>query len=674
VAGRRKKRQAGRYTADVRAKALAALVANGGNIHQTSIQLQISAPTLRRWRDQKTPAVAASAVPSKRDRYADIEAIAWMLLDAVPEKIIGAPLNQLISGLVALDKIQLLHQEELDGAIDPINLSKMTDEQLEQLERLTALLLGGSTSAAVPEQPVASIADGTVGASARAAAVEPVLSGSPLHTPEGSDRAANALDIPQLHRWFDEQLHNLHQRRGSRFAVIAPRESAKSTWVTLAYVLRCAVENREPYILLLSDSEAQAEKFLSAIKAELERAAPLTGQADGAGEPSPERALANAYPDACGEGPEWRTDRIRLKNGVVIESLGRGSKIRGRKDRQYRPTLIVIDDCQSNRDILSSTERQKTLNWFMQEVIPCGSETTNYISIGSALHRDAVSVRAQSLPGWVGNTFAAIIAWPERMDLWQEWELRATNLADRERSSTAADYYAQHQAEMERGGISFWPSYKPVAALMMKRAEIGPRRFLTEYQGIPGTPDGAEWPPEYFDRGNLWFTEWPQDRVYTIIALDPSKGRSDKPGDYQAHAIIALTRDGKLWVDCECHREPVPEMVVRAVELARVHRPHSLVVETNQGLDLLIPEFERSALACKLLIPLENVEHHGESKVARIRRLGSYLSRGQIRVRNSSGGRLLVDQLRDFPNGDHDDAPDALELGIRRLELLTMGR
>lgn len=483
-------------------------------------------------------------------------------------------------------------------------------------------------------------------------------------------------DIPDLHKWFAEKLHNLHDRRGSRLAVIAPRESAKSTWITLAYVLRCAVENREPYILLLSDSEDQAEKFLAAIKAELAR-----GPAE-SGPMSPETneqsngdvTLATAYPDAYGEGPEWRKDRIRLKNGVLIESLGRGSKIRGRKDRQHRPTLIVIDDCQSNRDIVSSTERQKTLNWFMQEVIPCGSESTNFISVGSALHRDAVSVRAQTLPGWISCTFSAIVSWPERMDLWQEWELLAMNLADAERSKTAADYYATHKTEMDRGGTSFWKSYKPLLALMTKRAEIGPRRFLTEYQGVSGTPEGAEWPPEYFDRGNLWFTKWPADIAYTIIAIDPSKGRADKTGDFQAHAVISLTKDGKLWVDCECHREPVPEMVMRAVELARVYRPHSVVVETNQGLDLLIPEFERFMRTSKLLIPLENVEHYSESKVARIRRLGSYLSRGQIRVRNSAGGRMLVDQLRDFPNGDHDDAPDAVELGIRRLELLTMKR
>jgi hypothetical protein len=32
---------------------------------------------------------------------------------------------------------------------------------------------------------------------------------------------------------------------------------------------------------------------------------------------------------------------------------------------------------------------------------------------------------------------------------------------------------------------------------------------------------------------------------------------------------------------------------------------------------------------------------------------------------NSPGARLLVEQLRDFPNGDHDDGPDGAEMAVR---------
>jgi predicted phage terminase large subunit-like protein len=49
----------------------------------------------------------------------------------------------------------------------------------------------------------------------------------------------------------------------------------------------------------------------------------------------------------------------------------------------------------------------------------------------------------------------------------------------------------------------------------------------------------------------------------------------------------------------------------------------------------------------------------------RIRRLTPLLARGQLRFKEDSpGARLLVRQLRDFPNADHDDGPDSLEMAV----------
>src|SRR5262245_23890677 len=40
-----------------------------------------------------------------------------------------------------------------------------------------------------------------------------------------------------FHVWLAGQLQDLHLRRGSRMALIAPRGSAKSTWISFAYPL-----------------------------------------------------------------------------------------------------------------------------------------------------------------------------------------------------------------------------------------------------------------------------------------------------------------------------------------------------------------------------------------------------------------------------------------------------
>src|SRR5262249_5959783 len=120
-----------------------------------------------------------------------------------------------------------------------------------------------------------------------------------------------------FHHWLAGLLQDLHTKRGSRWAVVAPRGSSKSTWVTLVYALWPARTEYEPYILLRSATQSQARFLLEALKRELEDN-PL---------------LAAAYPDAVGQGRPWGQDRIRLASGVVVETLGSGAKIRGRRNR-----------------------------------------------------------------------------------------------------------------------------------------------------------------------------------------------------------------------------------------------------------------------------------------------------------------------------------------------------
>lgn len=466
-------------------------------------------------------------------------------------------------------------------------------------------------------------------------------------------------DPADFHDWLDERLHNLHERRGTRLGVIAPREGAKSTWFE-AYALRAAVEGWESHIVYLSDSWEMAEQHLSMIRTELEE----------------NERLAAVYPEACGLNPdEWRTDRLRLRNSVLFKSLGRGSNIRGRKDRQNRPTLVIVDDCQGNKSIVSPTDREHTLNWMFQEVIPAGSDRTNFISIGSALHREALAVHVQSRAGWTGKTFRAVHEWPARMDLWEEWERLATNLADEERDKTAQAFLEKNRAEMIIGAVTFWPGYKPIEVLMKRRAEIGSRRFETEYQGVPGSPEGCEWPSELFDRTRFWFDDWPEpeETALKVQSLDPSKGTDSKSADYQAHVTCALHRDGTFYLDCELRKEP--NWCARALDIAARFHPREIVAESNCTMGLMLPEMERllRERPGTTYRPVVREENHSDNKLTRMRALTPYLQRGQIRVRNSTGGRMLVEQMRDVPHGSHDDGPDAAATAVLRIEEIYHG-
>jgi predicted phage terminase large subunit-like protein len=91
-------------------------------------------------------------------------------------------------------------------------------------------------------------------------------------------------------------------------------------------------------------------------------------------------------------------------------------------------------------------------------------------------------------------------------------------------------------------------------------------------------------------------------------------------------------------------------------------------VEVNQFQQLLADELNRISRARGVLLPLYTIDNRVK-KIVRIRRLTPWLAQKRLRFKGDSpGARLLVEQLRDFPNGDHDDGPDALEMAIRLAE------
>jgi predicted phage terminase large subunit-like protein len=97
-------------------------------------------------------------------------------------------------------------------------------------------------------------------------------------------------------------------------------------------------------------------------------------------------------------------------------------------------------------------------------------------------------------------------------------------------------------------------------------------------------------------------------------------------------------------------------------------------VEVNQFQEVLAGVMEERAKARSLMLPLFAITNT-ENKRTRIRAtLTPFLARGDFRFkRGSRGARMLVEQLRAFPLGQHDDGPDALEMGVRLMKGLFEG-
>lgn len=452
-----------------------------------------------------------------------------------------------------------------------------------------------------------------------------------------------------MHRWLESQFDTMVARRGTKLNVIGPRGAAKSTLGALAWPLRLAVEGREPYIWIVSDTMDQAHGHLENIKAE------LIGNAE----------LAAAYPESVGRGPVWRENSLKLVNGVAIEAFGSGQRIRGRKHGSYRPSLIICDDLQNDQHCESAALRDHSRRWFHSMLLKAGNKETNVVNLATALHSDALGLELTRTPGWTSRVFRAIERWPDNMSLWSEWESIFADLERPDSVSAARQFYDEHRAAMDAGAELLWPEEEDLYTLMCMRVESGRPAFEREKQGSPVNPELCEWPESYFD-ATIWFDDWPREFQVKTLVLDPSKGSESRHGDYSALVMLGVDCQGVLYVEADLARRPTPQMVTDAVECYRQFQPDVFGIEANQFQDLLAPavsaEFMRQGMLARSPYLLTNTVN----KQVRIRRLGQYLSLKRIRFKaNSPSTRLLVQQLKEFPLADHDDGPDALEMAIR---------
>jgi predicted phage terminase large subunit-like protein len=203
--------------------------------------------------------------------------------------------------------------------------------------------------------------------------------------------------------------------------------------------------------------------------------------------------------------------------------------------------------------------------------------------------------------------------------------------------------------------------------------DMGPRAFAQEHLAQFVDSEGAEFPAEYF-RDSIWFEEWPSmDKLaIKVIGVDPSKGKTDR-SDYSAFAMIGLDYTGDLWIDCDMERRDVNRIMQDGVRLCKDFDPDGVAFESNMFQEVLADSFQQVCRESSYMIPLHCIVNK-EHKISRIRQtLTPFLARGEMHFRRSRGGRLLVQQLRDFPVGDHDDGPDALEMGVKLLKRLFAG-
>ncbi|MNW34020.1 hypothetical protein D3C74_109870 [compost metagenome] len=469
-------------------------------------------------------------------------------------------------------------------------------------------------------------------------------------------------ETPEFHRELDElwtkgvlkgivpidaeAAKKVNQQPGSKQATAAPRGHAKSTNVTFKDAAHATLYEYKRYVLILSDSSDQAEGFLELIRDEFEENA----------------AIREDFGEL--KGKVWRNDVILTSTGIKIEAIGSGKKVRGRKHKNWRPDLILLDDIENDENVLTPQQRKKLSSWFFKAVSKSGDTYTDIFYIGTILHYDSLLANILRNPGYQTRKYKAVLSFSSRKDLWAEWELLLTDLDNVSREQNALAFFQDNREDMLAGTKVLWEAKLSYYDLMVMKVVEGEASFNSEEQNEPINPEDCLFNEEWLDFYNPLTLDFSVGFEFFGF-VDPSLGKTKKSDTSAILTLAKHMRTGYLYVlDADIERRHPDAIITDVMEKERWLRMSfgrgytKLGCETNQFQWFLKEKIAEKSAELGLYLPIEEVNQNVD-KTMRIQTLQPDVKNKYIKF--DARHKLLLEQLKQFPMGAHDDGPDALE-------------
>jgi predicted phage terminase large subunit-like protein len=390
-------------------------------------------------------------------------------------------------------------------------------------------------------------------------------------------------------------------------AMAAPRGHAKTTIADLVCLLYGAAKEEFRYCLLVSDSSEQAELFLEDIRHECET----------------NEELLTAYPGLT-RGKIWsRTDLI-FANGVRIQAVGAGMKLRGRKHHGQRPDLILVDDLENDELVASLPRRQKLRRWFRSVLLPALAPNGRIRVLGTILHSDALLARLLRNPRWTRRLWSAL---------------------------------------SDDGQQSLWPARFPPAMLLEEKQEAFEDGMLGVWYHERQNKAVADEESPFKTEDFRYFSELPPENPETIrrwtktLYVDPAIGEKDRH-DWTAYTVVYASHDGYWYVMDAFRRRDDPAALIKTIrELNAKHDFDAIGVEAVQYQKSIAFWLEQDDGSTDNLI-IEKVVPDTDKR-RRIMALQPFYRAHRIIHRQTLGARLET-ELLNLDAIDHDDLADSL--------------
>ncbi|MCC5911332.1 MAG: phage terminase large subunit [Clostridiaceae bacterium] len=446
---------------------------------------------------------------------------------------------------------------------------------------------------------------------------------------------------------------------GCRRAIAAPRGHAKSTTFTFKNAIHAIVYKYKHYVIILSDSSEQAEGFLQDIKAEFEE----------------NPFILEDFGDL--KGNKWTDSTFTTVDNIKVDAIGSGKKIRGRRHRNWRPDLIILDDVENDENVNTPEQRKKLSNWYFKAVSKAGDTYTDIVYIGTLLHYDSLLAKVLNNPAYHSVKYKGVMGFSKNQELWDTWESIYTDLENPKREEDALAFFEGYKEEMLEGVEVLWEEKLSYYKLMTLKVSEGEASFNSEIQNEPIDPDNAVFNDEWFDFYNEVEVDFSDSRFVFVGAIDPSLGKNKRS---DTSAILSISKDtvsGYMYLHEASIEKRHPDVIIndaiegqRRMKLDYKKGYMKFGVETNQFQHFFKDVLAKESAKTGEYLPIEEIQSLS-NKDMRIRSLQPYIKNKYVKFNPKH--KTLLRQLRNYPMDANDDGPDCLEMVVRLAEGISVG-
>ena len=456
---------------------------------------------------------------------------------------------------------------------------------------------------------------------------------------------ASSFDDPTPTPEFHRELWDLCCSDHHLVAIAAPRGHAKSTAVSLGYVMAMMLFRQAQFCLIVSDTEPQAQLFLGSITQQMETNQHL-------------RQLFGVV----SLPKRNETDIIvELSDGYQFRIMAKGSgqKVRGVNWENKRPDLIVCDDLENDEIVLNKESRDKFKRWFFGALMPSRSPKGKIRIVGTILHMDSVLNILMPYP-WGKFT-----------------KTEGLKTYDTNPKAPWKSYlYRAHDSDFSK---ILWEDRWPEVSLRAERhrlTELGyPELYAQEYLNEPLDESNAFFkksdfvPISHAEKDDI---EQGKTPLLYYCGVDPAISEKDR-SDYSAFVVVGVDSKNTVYVlDVIRQRLDARDIVDTLLNLQVRYSLQFIAIE-DVMITKAIGPFLRETMKEKNIFPTIVPMRPSADKKVRARSIQARMRMGTVKFNKAAEWYpILESELVKFNRDVHDDQVDAMAyLGLALDKLQT---